>query len=172
MTWDRNSGCPIHAFSLVVCRHPETGKWLAVEECKDRGWWLPGGFVECGDDHESTAHKETMEEAGLEVILKGILRIENHMGRHGGRQRVIYYAEPKDLEAQPKSHPDKESLRACWMSVVELETKARIPPPTGLRGEELYNWACYIEAGGTIYPLSIFSTEEEPVPSPGDLFTN
>ena len=64
----------MRCFSLVVCRESATSnRWLAVEENKNRGWWLPGGFVECGDDHLSTAIKETLEEAGVKVTLKGVL---------------------------------------------------------------------------------------------------
>lgn len=37
-----------HGFSVVVCRHPVTKKWLAVDESKGRGWWLPAGHVDRG----------------------------------------------------------------------------------------------------------------------------
>jgi 8-oxo-dGTP pyrophosphatase MutT (NUDIX family) len=163
--WDRETGCPMHCFSIVVCRHPETKRWLAVEETNDRGWWLPGGFVECGGDFPETAIRETQEEAGIDVSLKGILRIENTMDVHGGRQRVIYYAEPVDPLQSPKTTPDKESVGAAWLTVDQLENKKKEPPPAGLRGKELLHWAKYIEAGGTIYPLEILSTEETPVPT-------
>ena len=155
----------MHCFSLVVCRHPTTGLWLAVEENKNRGWWLPGGFVECGDNHFSTAVKETAEEAGITVQVKGILRVENEMGPRGGRQRVIFYAEPIDANQAPKSTPDDESLGAAWLSLSELEQKSHKPPPQGLRGRELLDWARYIENGGAIYPLAVLSGEHAAVPS-------
>ena len=154
----------MHCFSLVVCRHPTTQLWLAVEEIKNRGWWLPGGFVECGGNHIEAAIRETQEEAGVDVVLKAILRVENSMHQHGGRQRVIFYAEPQDLEQSPKQHPDQESLGAAWMSLEQLEEKKLLPPPTGLRGSELLDWARYIEGGGTIYPLSVFADESTKVP--------
>lgn len=156
----------MHCFSLVVCRHPTSRRWLAVEENKRRGWWLPGGFVECGDDHYTTAIKETVEEAGIHVELKGILRVENEMTRHGGRQRVIFYAEPSDPQQPPKSEPDSESIRAEWLSLEELREKRHKPPPEGLRGRELLDWATYIERGGTIYPLAILQKETTTVPIP------
>ena len=154
----------MHCFSLVVCRHPLTGLWLAVEENKNRGWWLPGGFVECGDNHHITAYKETMEEAGINIQLKGILRVENDMNRRGGRQRVIFYAEPADPEQEPKSIPDDESRGAAWLSLAELLEKSYKKPPEGLRGRELLDWASYIENGGTIYPLALLRSEKTPVP--------
>eukprot|EP01129_Flabellula_baltica_P011175 TRINITY_DN4838_c0_g1_i3.p1 TRINITY_DN4838_c0_g1~~TRINITY_DN4838_c0_g1_i3.p1 ORF type:complete len:200 (+),score=47.87 TRINITY_DN4838_c0_g1_i3:468-1067(+) len=47
------------------------------------------------------------------------------------------------------------------MTVQELEEKADIPPPSGLRGRELLDWARYLEAGGAIYPLSVLSGEND-----------
>jgi hypothetical protein len=35
MQWTRESGCPTHFFSLVVVRHPQTGRFLAVQEVVD-----------------------------------------------------------------------------------------------------------------------------------------
>jgi ADP-ribose pyrophosphatase YjhB (NUDIX family) len=129
------------------------------------GWWLLGGFVECGNGHADTAIKETLEEAGIDVILKGILRVENQMQTNGARQRVIYFAEPKDPDQAPKSVVDRESVRAAWLSIKDLEEKSSARPPEGLRGPELLDWARYIERGGAIYPLSVFTTERTPVPS-------
>jgi 8-oxo-dGTP diphosphatase len=166
-TWSRASGCPTHFFSLVVVRHPKTKLFLAVEESRNRGWWLPGGFCEPGDNHEKTALKETMEEAGLEVTLKGILHIECSMRLQGARQRVIYYAEPTDPSKPPKSIPDDESKSARWVSVAELEAMAALPPPAGLRGDELLVWAHYLEKKGPIYPLGVLAmTEGEPPKRP------
>jgi len=46
MSWNRSTGCPTHCFTLIVIRHPgpgeREGKYLAVEESRNRGWWLPG----------------------------------------------------------------------------------------------------------------------------------
>ena len=172
-TWNRSTGCPTHNFSLVVCKHPTATnpcRWLAVEECKNRGWWLPGGFVENGgDDFYTTAIKETIEEAGIHIEIKGILRVEHSMSfrRDGARQRVIFYAEPKHIDKiEPKSIPDEESLRAKWLSIKELQELSTKSPPFGLRGHELLDWATYIENGGTIYPTSILTNEHTPIPVP------
>ena len=163
--WTRSTGCPTHFFSLIVVRHPKTHKWLAVEESRSRGWWLPGGFVENGDNHHSTAHKETLEEAGIEVRLLGILHIQSDIRRTGARQRVIYYAEPKDPNQELKSVPDEESLSAKWLTIAELEHLARRPPPAGLRGHELLVYAQYVEQQkGPIYPLSLLSMSEHDNP--------
>ena len=180
-SWDRKTGCPTHYFSLCVVRNPKSKQWLAVEETRNRGWWLPGGFVENGDDHRSTALKETKEEAGMDVVLKGILRIENSIGKSGARQRVIFYAEPIDPKQAPKSVADDESKSARWMTLAELKQLSLVPPPEGLRGDELLRWASYITSGmgrgrtasmifnafvegGKIYPLELLSKESEQIP--------
>ena len=61
-------------FALVVCRHPD-GRFLAVKKT-GKGWWMPGGFVEAKENFFRTAHSKTMEEAGIQIKLEGILRIE------------------------------------------------------------------------------------------------
>ena len=84
-------------FALIICRHPETGKFLAVNETKNRGWWIPGGAVDSGETFRQGAHRECMEEAGIKIELKGILKVEYYMSKHNqGKMRVIFYAEPVD----------------------------------------------------------------------------
>ncbi len=55
----------------MVVQHPD-GRFLAINESRGRGWWLPGGFVDPDDDFESAAHRETLEEAGIKIKLEGI----------------------------------------------------------------------------------------------------
>jgi 8-oxo-dGTP pyrophosphatase MutT (NUDIX family) len=69
--WSRQTGCPTWNFSLVVVQHPD-GRFLAVRESRGRGWWLPAGFVDPGDDLMSAAIRETKEEAGIDVRLEGV----------------------------------------------------------------------------------------------------
>lgn len=71
---------------------------MAVLETKNRGWWLPGGRVDPGETFEVAAIRETKEEAGIDVELKGILRVEYDINSFSNfvRFKVVYYAEPKD----------------------------------------------------------------------------
>jgi 8-oxo-dGTP pyrophosphatase MutT (NUDIX family) len=134
----------LYNFSLVVCRHPVTGKFLLCQEFANQGFWLPGGAVDGGETFQDAAKRETMEEAGMPVDLKGILGIEynpcGRIGRDGNhylvRMRVIFYAEPSEegLRMFPKSSPDFESAGACWCSVDELKD-------IKLRGGEPKQWA-------------------------------
>ena len=50
------------------------------------------------------------------------------------------------------------------MSLQQLQQLADSPQPDPrqrLRGWELLNWACYVEQGGHIAPMSILSMESE-----------
>lgn len=147
-------------FSLVVVRHPTTRKWLAVNETKGRGWWLPAGHVDRGQSFLDAAHAETAEEAGARVVLKGVLAVEHTLvADDAARMRVVFYAEPRDPSAEVKTVPDSESLGAAWLSVDELRRKEGLPPPEGLRGTELLRWAEFIEAGGAFAPIETLQRE-------------
>ena len=76
--WSRQTGCPTWNFSLVVVQHPD-GRFLAVRESRGRGWWLPAGFVDPGDDLMSAAIRETKEEAGIDVRLEGVHATAVHL---------------------------------------------------------------------------------------------
>lgn len=149
-------------FSVVVVRQPGTGRWLAVQETQDRGWWLPAGHVDRGQTFIDAAHAETSEEAGIQVVLKGILAVEHSLSSpESARMRVVFYAEPVDPAQKPKAVADSESLGAAWMTVEDLQAKSRAPLPQGLRGRELLHWARYIEAGGPISPIEMLQQEED-----------
>lgn len=153
-----------HGFSLVVCRNFD-GRWLAVKETRNRGWWLPAGLVDPGESYFQAAHREAYEEARIRIHIKGILRIEHSVyGPTHARMRVVFFAMPTDNGQEPKNFPDKESEEARWVTLDELKKLARTPP--GLRGPELYEWGSYIEKGGAIAPVHFLCREDEPIPSP------
>lgn len=52
---------------------------LAVKETKGRGWWLPAGGLDVNETFQEAALRETKEEAGIDISLKGILRVEHEM---------------------------------------------------------------------------------------------
>lgn len=143
-------------FAVVVCRHPTTNNFLAVNESKNRGWWLPAGHVDKGQTFVEAAFRETQEEAGIDIQLKGVLAVEHSLSSSStARMRVIFYAEPIDPTQCPKSIPDAESNGAAWLTLSEIESKKNKSPPEGLRGEELLNWGLYVATGGLIAPLSV-----------------
>ena len=129
---------------------------IAVNECKNRGWWLPAGHVDRGQNFVQAAYRETLEEAGIDIELKGVLAVEHSLvSDQAARMRVIFYAIPTDPSQSPKSVPDAESNGAAWLTLEELKQKLDHPPPVGLRGEELLRWGTYVASGGLISPISV-----------------
>ena len=61
---------------MIICRNPLTNKYLAVNETKNRGWWIPGGAVDEGETFNIAAHRECWEEAGVKIKLLGIISID------------------------------------------------------------------------------------------------
>ena len=109
------------------------------------------------------AIRETKEEAGIDIALKGILRIEHSLcGERYARMRVVFYAEPISPLQPPKSISDKESEMALWVTLDQFKEFKETHP--GIRGYELLDWGNYIEKGGIISPLEILSYEGCPLP--------
>ena len=87
---------PIPSFygsALVICRHPETQTFLMCQEFAGQGFWVPGGAVDPGETYMKAAVRETLEEAGIEIELKGILGIDystQHRSNPGEPQSLIY----------------------------------------------------------------------------------
>eukprot|EP01041_Mallomonas_annulata_P006886 gene6886-13962_t len=150
-----------YTFSLVVCKHPLTHKYLLCQEFANQGYWLPGGAVDAGETLQTAAIRETQEEAGINIELKGILALEYDVrqGNRGHssyiRMRIIFYAEPIDLNQLPKSSPDFESVGACWCSEQEIKSILK------LRGNEPRQWVKYLSSGGVIHPLSMLHERDE-----------
>lgn len=63
-------------------------------------YWLPGGKVDPGEDLKAAAIRETKEEAGIDVELTGILRIE-YTPHHGLVSLIIIVADNISLLLSP-----------------------------------------------------------------------
>lgn len=111
--------------------------------------------------------RETDEEAGCNVELTGILRIERSLKHDHARMRVIYHARPINADAPLKLIPDQESISARWVDLNELHSIANGIDPRAteqkdatkivkLRGKEPMEWFTYLERGGSIAPMSAF----------------
>ncbi|GAM20939.1 hypothetical protein SAMD00019534_041140 [Acytostelium subglobosum LB1] len=142
----------VYPFCLVVVRRRRDGRFLLVHEVAKMGWWLPGGRVNIGESLQTAAVRETKEEAGIDVEIKGILRFEYSPHRGYSRLRLIFYGEPVDDDQLPKTVPDYESLGAAYVSADDLSTLQ-------LRGKEPSIWFNYVHNGGVIHPIDMLSLE-------------
>ena len=138
----------LYTFSLVVTRRRRDGKFLMVQEFCDQGFWLPGGGVDPGECPIAGGRRETLEEAGVKVEIKGILNINMQPGPKLTRLTFIFYAEPIDDDAEAKAIPDFESVGAAWVGIDELSH-------LNLRGKEPLKWFPYVANGGEVHPLSL-----------------
>ncbi|RQM23291.1 hypothetical protein B5M09_000704 [Aphanomyces astaci] len=148
----RNPESTLYCFALVVCRHPVTKHFLLVQEFACSGYWLPGGRVDAGETPEAAAIRETKEEAGMDVRLTGLLKLEYHpktdsSGREYVRMRFVFLAEPVDHAQKPKSVPDYESAGASWCHVDDVK---QLP----LRGPEPVEYFEFVATGGAVVPLT------------------
>jgi 8-oxo-dGTP pyrophosphatase MutT (NUDIX family) len=139
---------PMWNFALVLVRSGR--RFLLVHERKHgQLWYLPAGRVEPGETFAIAAHRETREEAGVDIVLEGVLRIEHTPLPLNARMRVIFVARPADDRA-PKSVPDEESLGAAWFTLDEMADLA-------LRSDEVHDLAREVLDGALILPMSLFA---------------
>jgi ADP-ribose pyrophosphatase YjhB (NUDIX family) len=66
------------------------GAVLLVQPIDDDGWTSPGGVHEDGETYEETALRETREEVGLDIDLKGV--VEAIVTRHEYGDRAVEWA--------------------------------------------------------------------------------
>jgi len=64
---------------------------------------------------------------------------------------VFYYAEPVD-DTPPKSKEDEHSICAKWVTRKELDNYR-------MRGIEPEIWFKYLDEGGLVYPMSLWTKE-------------
>ena len=141
---------PTFCFSLVVVQLGR--RYLVVREAS-RGnlWYLPAGRVEPGETFQEAAIREAYEEAGIEVKLDGVLRVEYSPVPGGARMRVIFVGRPVS-DKPPKHTPDDESLEAKWVTLEELSR-------LDLRGGEVMDLFSEVENGAFVSPMSILGRE-------------
>lgn len=144
----------LYSFALVVCHNKKYNSFLLVQEFANSGYWLPGGRIDPGENPAEAAIRETKEEAGIDIKLTGMIKIEYHPKKdHRSdtqyvRMRFIFYAEPIDCDQLPKSIPDYESVGATWCRADQVEA---LP----LRGPEPVIYFSHIASGKPIYPLDL-----------------
>lgn len=142
--------------TLVICRD-SLGRYLLVKETKDRGWNIPCGKIELGEDPVTAAKREILEEAGIEVELKGFINISKAgLKPTAARIKPWFYAEPIG-DGTIKKQKDKHSDEAGWFTYTEILSLKEGKP--GFRFQDVLDWIEYVEMGGAIYPLPLLAHE-------------
>lgn len=138
---------------VVLVVMPLEGRYLVVEE-KDRSWYLPAGRVEPGENLMAACVRETAEEAGVMIGLRGILAFE-----HEVRRMRFCFVGYLAVNTPPKSMPDRHTLSAAWKTKAELATMP-------LRHPEVLAWIERYEAGTPLLPCGSYIpyglNEQEP----------
>ncbi|MCB9569872.1 MAG: NUDIX domain-containing protein [Myxococcales bacterium] len=135
-------------------------RFLLVHERKHgERWYLPAGRADPGERLVDAAARETLEEAGIPIVVDGIVRVEHTPLADYARVRAIFTAYPAD-DTPPKSIADRHSQAAAWVSLDELD---RYP----LRGDEVRQILTHVADGGPIYPLDLLTLEGAPYPVRG-----
>ncbi|MBX3230266.1 MAG: NUDIX domain-containing protein [Labilithrix sp.] len=129
--------------SIVLVVVPNEGRYLVVEEL-DGTWYLPAGKVEPGENLIAAAVRETAEEAGIAIGLRGLLAIEHDPRRF----RFVFVGYPA-LNVPPKSRPDRHTRGAAWKTRAEL---AKMP----LRHPEVLAWIERYEAATALLPCAAY----------------
>jgi ADP-ribose pyrophosphatase YjhB (NUDIX family) len=88
-------------------------------------WTIPGGFLEMGESAEEGAVRETAEEAGVEVELRGLLGV--YTRRDAGIVVVIYRGLVPD-DATPR--PGAEALELRWFGPGDIPWEELAFPTT------------------------------------------
>lgn len=135
-----------HTLAVLVVV-PQEQRYLVVEE-RDGTFYLPAGRVEAGENLMAAAVRETAEEAGMLIGLRGIIGFDHSATAEHLKLRFVFAGYPA-VASTPKRTPDKHSRGARWASVDEI---ARLP----LRHPEVLHWIERFEAGGPFLPCSAY----------------
>jgi phosphatase NudJ len=131
--------------ALVVV--PRNGRYLIVEE-RDGSWYLPAGRVEPGESLTAAAARETIEEAGVQIELEGLLGMDHQWAAGRTRLRFAFVARAVGA-ADPKSTPDEHTRSARWASKSEIAT---LP----LRDPEVLTWIERYERASALLPIASY----------------
>ncbi|HEY2509694.1 MAG TPA: NUDIX domain-containing protein [Polyangiaceae bacterium] len=139
---------------VVLVVVPHQGRYLIVEE-RDGSFYLPAGRVEPGESLLDAAVRETAEEAGVAIELRGLLGFEHEwvpLAPPRARLRFAFVGTCTAPDAPLKSAPDHHSRGARWLRKEELAA-------VRLRNPEVLDWIERYERAEALLPCEAYRWE-------------
>ena len=105
----------------VLLRDP-IGRVLLVEPTYKRDWEIPGGLVEQGESPREAAHRECLEELGIDLAVRDLLCVHHVEGaqRSDGGIMFVFDAGTVTLSCDDLRLPPEELRSARFVPVDEL----------------------------------------------------
>jgi phosphatase NudJ len=136
---------------IVLVVVPHEGRYLMVEE-RDGSFFLPAGKVEPGENLIAAAVRETAEEAGVLIGLRGLLGFDHSAAGSLQKLRFTFVGYPGIL-GEPKRVPDHHSRGAAWFNKAQIQA---LP----LRHPEVLTWIERYEHATTLLPCAAYEPLE------------
>ena len=101
----------------------ENNKFLLVQENKSGyPWYLPAGRVEAGEQLHEAALRETLEEAGVNSNITGILKVDAFPISEESYYIKTIFTGTIPPGTKLKEIPDEHSIKSQWFSLEEAKS--------------------------------------------------
>lgn len=97
-----------------LCFIEHEGRLLMLRQLHRRGWTLPGGLVDRGEDAQQAAVREVEEETGLRIRVGQPLTVV--LDPRTRRVDVLFHV---PVRARPAVAPASEAVQAAWLTPAE-----------------------------------------------------
>ena len=107
---------------------------LLVRERADGCWAMPGGYVDVGDSPSEAAVRETAEEAGLDVLVRGLVgvfdgRLQPDAPAHLFHiHKLVFTGESRDPDARPAAGHETTDAQFCPLDALPQLSLGRTLP--------------------------------------------
>ncbi len=150
---------PVPVYAVVLVLVEQDGRYVLVQEAEpERGdpWFIPAGSVEPGESIVQAAKREVLEESGLIIEPRHLLRIEHIIPRGQNREhpapelwRFVIIAEATG--GRLKAISDEHSLQAQWFRPEQLNGLK-------LRGHEIVEYIEMHRRGEPLLPIEAYAS--------------